>query len=130
MFLVKAVIKKEDMEEVLKSLQDNEFEGITIFEVKGTGSIKQGLKLVDNLQLETVVADLNCVETFIDVLRESCSKWEHGKGKVWWVPVNGIVRIETGERNLEALSSYQKIDIKTSPLLDSLSHNSIDTPCS
>jgi nitrogen regulatory protein P-II 1 len=133
MRLLTAVIKKEDLQNVLHDLYKTGIEGITVSDVQGRGCFRllEGDKDPTNLQervkLELLVKSGDTLETAQACIRDNCMDIAHGSGKMWWVPVSGIERIRTGERDEDALTS--RADKKCESIPEGIS-TAIDTPCS
>ena len=59
--------------------------------------------------------------------RKRTGEFYLGAGKIWWVPVGGVERVRTGEKDLDALTTT--VDKKISNMPISFT-SAIDTPCS
>jgi nitrogen regulatory protein P-II 1 len=110
--LITAVIKPHRLDEVKEALRGVGVYGLTVSEVKGFG--RQGghtetyrgaeytVELVPKVKIEVAVETSEAdkvVETIVDVARTG----QIGDGKVWASPIDRMVRIRTGERDVEAL---------------------------
>jgi nitrogen regulatory protein P-II 1 len=110
--LVTAVIKPHKMEDVKSALQASGIVGITVDEVKGVG--RQGghtetyrgaeykIDLLPKTKIEVLCADVDSPKV-VDTIVESAHTDQIGDGKIWVIPVIDIVRIRTGERDVEAV---------------------------
>ncbi|MEA3513826.1 MAG: P-II family nitrogen regulator [Campylobacterota bacterium] len=111
MFMIIAVFNQYDLKNVLSDLFENNIEGVTVTDVVGKGSF--GLKEADNnptdfvakTKLEIVVSDEKNRETAMECIRSNCQDLSRGAGKMWWVPVGGVERIRTGEKDIDALTT-------------------------
>lgn len=133
MYMIIAVINKDNLKNVLEDLFSNNIEGITVSEVIGKGSF--GLKEADNqptdlvakVKLEIVVSNVENREIAMECIRSNAHDLGRGAGKMWWVEVSGVERIRTGEKDVDALTTQINKKIKNVPYISS-SH--VDTPCS
>lgn len=133
MFMVIAVFNKYDLKNVLEDLFDNNIEGVTVSDVIGKGSF--GLKEADNgptdlyakVKVEIVVSNEKNREITMECIRANCQDLGRGAGKMWWVPVGGVERIRTGEKNIDALTTSVDKKISNMPVTVT---SAIDTPCS
>jgi nitrogen regulatory protein PII len=110
--LVTAVIKPHKLEEVKDALKGIGIQGMTVDEVKGFG--RQGghtetyrgaeytIDFLPKLKVE-VVCDTSDADKVIDTIAESARTGHIGDGKIWATSVDRVVRIRTGERDVEAL---------------------------
>ena len=110
--LITAVIKPHRMEEVKDALQGIGITGITITEVKGFG--RQGghtetyrgaeykIDFLPKIKVE-VLCDTSDAERIADVIAEAARTGKIGDGKIWISEVGRVVRIRTGELDLEAV---------------------------
>ena len=110
--MVTAVIKPHRLEEVKDALKGVGVQGITITEVKGFG--RQGghtetyrgaeytVDFLPKVKVD-VLCDTADVEKVVDTICESARTGKIGDGKIWVSPVDRVVRVRTGERDLEAL---------------------------
>lgn len=112
MKLVTAVIKPHKVDEVKDALRAVGIQGITVSEVKGFG--RQGghtetyrgaeykVDFNPKVKLEVVV-DTEDVARVTDAIVNTAASNQIGDGKIWITPVDAVVRIRTGERDLEAI---------------------------
>lgn len=112
MKLVTAVIKPQRVDEVKTALQAAGLRGLTIDEVKGFG--RQGGKteiyrgseyvidLMSKVRLQTVVPD-EIAPQVADIIVAAARTGTIGDGKVWISSVDTVIRIRTGEQDLDAL---------------------------
>jgi len=133
MYLVTAVINKNNLKNALEDLFANNIEGITVCDVIGKGSY--GLKEADNqptdlvakVKLEIVVSNIENRDTAMECVRSNAHDLGRGAGKMWWIEVGGVERIRTGEKDKEALTTQINKKIQNVPLITT---THIDTPCS
>jgi nitrogen regulatory protein P-II 1 len=112
MKLVTAIIKPFKLDDVKAALKDVGVVGLTVDEVQGFG--RQGghtetyrgteyrVDFVPKVRIEAVVADGD-VERVTEALVAAARTDKIGDGKVWITPVEGLVRIRTGERDHDAI---------------------------
>jgi nitrogen regulatory protein P-II 1 len=110
--LVTAVIKPHKLEEVKDALSSIGITGLTVDEVKGHG--RQGghtetyrgaeytVDLLPKVKVE-VLCDSAEVDKVADTIAESARTGKIGDGKIWVTAVERVLRIRTGERDVEAL---------------------------
>jgi nitrogen regulatory protein P-II 1 len=112
MKLVTAIIKPFKLDDVKAALKAIAIEGMTVTSVEGFG--RQGghtemyrgaeyqIDFIPKIKIEAVVADHD-VTRVVDAIVEAARTDKIGDGKVWITPVEGIVRIRTGERDDDAI---------------------------
>jgi nitrogen regulatory protein P-II 1 len=110
--LITAVIKPHRLDEVKDALKGIGVHGLTVAEVKGFG--RQGghtetyrgaeytVDLVPKLKIEVAV-ETSEADKVIDTLVAAARTGQIGDGKVWASSIDRMVRIRTGERDVEAL---------------------------
>ncbi len=133
MFMLIAVFNKYDLKNVLEDLFENNIEGVTVSDVIGKGSY--GLKEGDNqptdlfpkVKVEIVVSSESTRDTAMECIRANCQDLGRGAGKIWWVPVGGVERVRTGEKDIDALTTTIDKKILNMPIAFT---TAIDTPCS
>src|ERR671937_359911 len=106
MKLVIAIVRPERANDVLESLFRAEVRGLSISRVQGHGgeldrvetyrgtTVKMGL--AEKVRFEIAVSD-GFVQPTIDALCEGGRTGEVGDGKIFVIPLGGVVRIRTGE---------------------------------
>jgi len=109
---IEAVIKPFKLDDVKEALSSIGVQGMTVTEVKGFGrqkghkEIYRGAEyLVDflpKIKMEMVVP-AEIVEQVIEKIISAARTGTIGDGKIFVMPVEGIVRIRTGERDLDAI---------------------------
>jgi nitrogen regulatory protein P-II 1 len=110
--LITAVIKPHKLDEVKVALQDFGVVGMTITEVKGFG--RQGghtetyrgaeytIDFLPKIKVEIVANELDA-EKIIDVIAAAAQTGKIGDGKIWTTSLDRLLRVRTGERDVEAL---------------------------
>jgi nitrogen regulatory protein P-II 1 len=110
--LVTAVIKPHRLEEVKEALRSAGVLGLTVSEVQGYG--RQGgktetfrgseyqISFVPKVRLEVAV-DSGEVDKVVEIIAEAARTGKIGDGKVWVTPVDTLVRVRTGERDVDAI---------------------------
>ena len=109
---IEAIIRPFKLDEVKIALVNAGIVGMTVSEVRGFGRQKgqteryrgseYTVEFLQKLKVEIVVED-DQVDMVIDKVVEASRTGEIGDGKIFISPVDGIVRIRTGEKNLEAI---------------------------
>jgi nitrogen regulatory protein P-II 1 len=110
--LVTAVIKPHKLADVRDALRAAGALGMTVSEVQGFG--RQGGKsetfrgseytidFLPKVKVEVLV-ESDQVDALIDALTSSARTGQIGDGKVWSFPIDRLVRVRTGERDIEAV---------------------------
>lgn len=109
---VEAVIRHHRVEEVKKALHDVGVSGATFAEVKGFGRQKghtelhRGaeyvIDLVPKLKLEVVVAE-SLLDSTVEAIKGFAHTGKIGDGKIFVTHVEEVIRIRTGERDVDAV---------------------------
>lgn len=104
---IEAIIKPFKLEEVKEALSEIGIEGMTVTEVKGFGrqkgqtEIYRGSEYVvdflPKIKIEVVLSDDKADEA-VNAIIKSAKTGKIGDGKIFILPVEGAVRIRTGER--------------------------------
>ena len=112
MKLITAVIKPFKLEDVKSALESFGIHGLTVIEASGFGRQKghtevyrgaeYTVDLVPKLRVEILVED-DDADSVVDVIVKTAQTGRIGDGKVWVSPVDGVVRVRTGERGPDAL---------------------------
>jgi nitrogen regulatory protein P-II 1 len=105
-------VKPFKLDDVKAALKDLGVAGMTVDEVQGFGrqrghtEVYRGAEytvdFVPKIRVE-VLAEDNDVERLVDAITAAARTDKIGDGKVWWTPVEGVVRIRTGEKGQDAL---------------------------
>jgi len=109
---VEAIIRPFKLDEVKIALVNAGIVGMTVSEVRGFGRQKgqteryrgseYTVEFLQKLKLEIVVED-DQVDMVIEKIISAARTGEIGDGKIFISPVDSIVRIRTGEENMEAI---------------------------
>ncbi|HBH29207.1 MAG: P-II family nitrogen regulator [Desulfofustis sp. PB-SRB1] len=109
---IEAVIKPFKLEEVKDALTTLGITGMTISEVKGYGRQKGHTEMYRGAEYKVefnpktkieLVVDSDMVDKTVDAIRQAAMTGKIGDGKIFVLPVEGIVRIRTGEQDKEAI---------------------------
>ncbi|NEO97739.1 MAG: P-II family nitrogen regulator [Symploca sp. SIO2E9] len=109
---VEAIIRPFKLDEVKISLVNAGIVGMTVSEVRGFGRQKgqteryrgseYTVEFLQKLKVEIVVDDEQ-VEMVIDKIIAAARTGEIGDGKIFITNIDRVIRIRTGESNLEAV---------------------------
>jgi len=109
---VEAIIKPFKLDEVKDALAEIDVQGMTITEVKGFGrtggkkEIHRGsayvVDFVPKVKLEVIVPD-QLVHQVLAAIEKAAKTDRIGDGKIFVKPVEGAIRIRTGERDDSAI---------------------------
>lgn len=109
---IEAIIRPFKLDEVKIALVNAGVVGMTVSEVRGFGRQKgqteryrgseYTVEFLQKLKIEIVVED-NQVDLVVDKIISAARTGEIGDGKIFVHPVDQIIRIRTGEKNLEAV---------------------------
>jgi len=109
---IEAIIRPFKLDEVKIALVNAGIVGMTVSEVRGFGRQKgqteryrgseYTVEFLQKLKVEIVVED-DQVDMVIEKIISAARTGEIGDGKIFVSPVGRIVRIRTGESNLEAI---------------------------
>ena len=112
MKLVTAVVKPHRIEEVKDALRGIGVSGLTTSDVEGFGrqrghtEVYRGaeytIDFVPKVKLEILVEDDDAPRVAEKIV-EAARTGKIGDGKVWILPVEGLIRIRTGEAGSDAL---------------------------
>ena len=110
---IEAIIKPFKLEDVKEALVDAGIEGMTISEVKGYGR-QQGhselyrgaeyvIEFIPKVKIEIIVSSQEYADIAIKAIQESALTGKIGDGKIFVSNVESVIRIRTGEEDIEAL---------------------------
>jgi len=109
---IEAIIKPFRLEEVKKSLNDLNIEGMTVSEVKGFGRQKghtefyrgaeYSVDFLPKIKIE-VVTTVEMAAKVVEAIVSSSKTGKIGDGKIFVINVEDAVRIRTGESGESAL---------------------------
>jgi nitrogen regulatory protein PII len=112
MKLITAIVKPFKLDEVKETLKSAGVQGMTVTEVQGFGrqaghtEVYRGteykIDFVPKVRLEIVCADED-LERVTDAISVSARTGKIGDGKIWVTPVEGVIRIRTGELDDDAI---------------------------
>lgn len=113
MKLITAIIRPERLNEVLEALFRAEVTGLSISRVQGHGGETEAvqtyrgttvkMELIEKVRLDIGVSD-PFVEVTIDAILRGARTGEVGDGKIFVLPVERVVRIRTGEVDVDAVT--------------------------
>ncbi len=110
---IKAIFRPFKLTEVMTELHEIDgLPGITVSEVKRFGrssarDIEKGLgngliEFVAKVKIEIVVPD-EMVEKVVAIIQKTAHTGNTGDGKIFVIPVEGVVKIRTNEKGEEAI---------------------------
>ncbi len=109
---IEAIIKPFKLDDIKDALNNVGIQGMTVSEVKGYGRQKghteiyrgaeYAVDFIPKVKMEIVVEDDRCKEV-IEIIRKAAFTGKVGDGKIFIIPIEGVVRVRTGERGLDAL---------------------------
>ena len=110
--LVTAIIKPFRLDEVRDALRTAGIQGLSVTEIQGYG--RQGGKTetfrgseyrvdyIPKLRVEVLVPS-DRADEIVDVITNAAHTGSIGDGKIWTLPVAGVMRVRTGEKGDDAL---------------------------
>lgn len=109
---IEAIIKPFKLDEVKEAITELGVHGMTLTEVKGFGRQKGHTELyrgaeyvvdfLPKIKLEVIVKD-DDVPKLIEAIQKAAKTGTIGDGKIFVTPVEGVVRIRTGETGEKAI---------------------------
>ena len=112
MKMIVAVVRPHKLDEVREALTGVGVEGLTVSEVRGHGRQKGHTEIyrgaeyevtfVPKVKIEAVVDDM-LVERACEAVRTAAATGKIGDGKLFILPVEGAMRLRTGETGAVAL---------------------------
>lgn len=109
---IEAIIKPFKLDDVKEALNEIGIQGMTIVEVKGYGrqkghkEIYRGAEYVvdfiPKIKIEIVVDDKQ-VDKVTKVITDAANTGKIGDGKIFVLPVEGAIRVRTGETGEDAI---------------------------
>ena len=113
MKLVVAIVRPEKLGEVLEALFRAEVRGLTISRVQGHGGETERvetyrgttvkMELSEKVRLEIGVSD-HFVDPTVEAILAAARTGDVGDGKIFVLPVEKVIRIRTGEQDVEAVT--------------------------
>jgi len=111
MKLVTAIIKPFKLDDVREALSEIGVQGMTVTEVKGFGRQKGHTELyrgaeyvvdfLPKVKIEVAIDD-GQLEGVVDAITKAANTGKVGDGKIFVSPLEGVVRIRTGESGRDA----------------------------
>jgi len=109
---IEAVIREERLDAVKEALEEHSYFGMTVSEVSGRGK-QMGIvlqrragefrvDLLPKLKIELVVLEED-VSRAVEAIVRTARTGETGDGKIFVLPVEGVVRVRTGDRDENAI---------------------------
>jgi nitrogen regulatory protein PII len=111
MKLITAIVRPEKLDELIDALVDNRAHGLTVTEVRGfgrqfgqlaAGAGRSQVTLLHKIRLDVVALD-DDVETLVEAIAKHARMETIGDGKIWVTPVDGALRVRTGDRDRAAI---------------------------
>ncbi|MEO5338984.1 MAG: P-II family nitrogen regulator [Magnetococcus sp. MYC-9] len=109
---IEAIIKPFKLDDVKEALAEVGIQGITVTEVRGFGRQKGHTELyrgaeyvvdfLPKLKIEVVLVE-ELVDRAVKAIEQAARTGRIGDGKIFITPVEGVIRIRTGERDANAL---------------------------
>ncbi|MEB3164420.1 MAG: P-II family nitrogen regulator [Prochlorothrix sp.] len=109
---VEAIIRPFKLDEVKIALVNAGIVGMTVSEVRGFGRQKgqteryrgseYTVEFLQKLKIEIVIEDTQ-VDMVVDKIITAAQTGEIGDGKIFVSPVDNVIRIRTGERDMAAI---------------------------
>lgn len=109
---VEAIIRPFKLDEVKIALVNAGIVGMTVSEVRGFGRQKgqteryrgseYTVEFLQKLKIEVVIEDSQ-LDLVVDKIIAAARTGEIGDGKIFISPVEQVIRIRTGEKNMEAI---------------------------
>ena len=108
---INAIVREEKFEDVKEALNKIGVNGITVSQVMGCGAQKgfteviRGTKVMmrPKIKFEIVVSSEEWERKTIEAIQKSAFTGEVGDGKIFSYEVRNVVKIRTGERDVDAL---------------------------
>jgi nitrogen regulatory protein P-II 1 len=109
---IEAIIREERLNAVKAALEENSYYGMTVSEVAGRGKQKgvtlqwrvgeYRVDLLPKIKIELVLLDED-VAGAVEAIVRTARTGEAGDGKIFILPVEGVIRVRTGDRNESAI---------------------------
>jgi len=109
---IEAIIREEMLDAVKKELENEGLYGMTVSQVSGRGRQKgitlqwrageYRVDLLPKLKLEIVCHDGEYLQA-VDAIRRAAKTGRIGDGKIFVLPVEGAIRIRTGEDDADVI---------------------------
>lgn len=109
---IEAIIKPFKLDDVKEALQEIGLQGLTVTEAKGFGRQKGHTELyrgaeyvvdfLPKIKIELVIPDTR-VDAAVEAIQSAAQTGRIGDGKIFILPVEGAIRIRTGETDDDAI---------------------------
>jgi nitrogen regulatory protein P-II 1 len=109
---IEAIVREERFHLIKIALEEKGFISMTVSDVMGRGKQKgltlkwrvgeHRIEFLPKKKIEIVVEDEDC-QTIVDTICERGKTGAVGDGKIFVLPVEGVVRIRTGDTGSEAI---------------------------
>lgn len=110
---INAIVREEKFEDVKEALNKIGVNGITVSQVMGCGAQKGFTEVIrgtkvdmmmrPKIKFEIVVSSKEWERKTIEAIQKSAFTGEVGDGKIFSYEVRNVVKIRTGERDVDAL---------------------------
>ena len=110
---INAIVREEKFEDVKEALNKIGVNGITVSQVMGCGAQKGFTEVVrgtkvdmlmrPKIKFEIVVSSEEWARKTIEAIQKAAFTGEVGDGKIFSYEVRNVVKIRTGERDVDAL---------------------------
>ncbi len=110
--LITAIIKPHKLDDVKEALLANGVEGMTVTEVRGFGrqrgktenfrGSEYQIDFLPKVKIEVIVAS-EAADKIVGVIADAARTGKIGDGKVWRLSVASLLRVRTGEMDVEAI---------------------------
>ena len=113
MKLIKAIIRPDQLNDVLKALFQAEVHGLTVSRVQGHGGETEPVETYRGMTVkmeltEKVMLDIGVSQAFVErtveAILEAAHTGEVGDGKIFVLPVERVYRIRTAEEDTAAVT--------------------------
>ncbi len=110
MKLITAIVRADMLDELVPVLIASRVPGLTVTEVRGfgrqygqlAGQAASATGLLPKVRLDIVVLD-DDAEAIAEAIAKQARTETIGDGKIWITPVDGVLRVRTGERDRAAV---------------------------
>lgn len=109
---IEAIIKPFKLDAVKDALNDIGIKGMTVSEVKGYGRQKGHVEIyrgaeyavdfIPKIKLDIVIGS-DQVDQVVETIRNAANSGKIGDGKIFVIDIEQIVRVRTGEKDLDAI---------------------------
>ena len=111
--LITAIIKPHKLDDVKEALLANGVEGMTVTEVRGFGrqrgktenfrGSEYTIDFIPKIKVEVIVAADDRRPPRSSVIADAAKTGKIGDGKIWKIGVDSLMRVRTGEVDIEAV---------------------------